>query len=300
MSNVILSVIIVNWNTCQLLHNCLASPGLSSVAGTEIIVIDNGSTDSSRKMLQTDFPRVKLIANAANRGFAAANNQGLAIAQGQYCFLLNSDTLVAPGAIEKLLAFMAHHPEAGACGPQLLNEDGSLQPSGRAFPTFGRAIAGLLPTPAFFHSRMAHPLEKRDYAQTTPVEEVSGAALFLRKDALAQTGFLDEQFFFFGEDVDLCRRLRKANWQIYYVAEAKIIHLWGGSRKRLSEKMSLLAQRAIVLLFHKHGSPMQAVGIKLFVFFLTLGKFIYRKLKPVNPALTWSDYWQELLWLINL
>ncbi len=300
MSQINLSVIIVNWNTCRLLRNCLASLVNNPVSNREIIVVDNDSTDGSREMIQTDFSQVRLIANAANKGFAVANNQALAVAQGQYCLLLNSDTIVEPDALNQLITFMNTHPEAGACGPQLLNEDRSLQPSGRALPTFGRAIAGMLPLPPSVRNKMTHPLEKRDYTQIATVEEVSGAALFLRKDALAQTGFLDERFFFFGEDVDLCWRLRKANWQIYYVPQAKIIHLWGGSRKRLSEKMSLLAQRATVLLFQKHGSPMQAIGLKLVVFFLTLGKLVYRKIKPLDSTLTWSDYWQELLWLINL
>ncbi|MGB8643939.1 MAG: glycosyltransferase family 2 protein, partial [Anaerolineae bacterium] len=235
MTDPLLTVIVVSWNTRELLRNCLASLARSVDLAAETIVVDNGSADGTLEMLAADFPAVRVIANAMNRGFAAANNQGLAAAHGRYFLLLNSDTVVAPDVLSRLCAFMETHPEAGASGPQLHNIDGTLQPSGRAFPTLFQAVTALLPMPRALRKTLASPVERRDYTQVAMVDELSGAALCLWRTAIEQVGGLDEDFFFLGEDVDLCWRLHAAGWKIYYVPQAVVTHLWGGSRVRLSE-----------------------------------------------------------------
>ena len=298
-----LSIVIVNWNTRELLRDCLRAVAVTTGVTCEVIVVDNGSTDGSAAVVATEFPTVHLIANATNRGFAAANNQGLAVARGRYCLLLNSDTRVAPDALAQLVAFMDAHPEAGACGPQLRNADGTLQPSGRAFPTLVQAVMALLPLPDAARRAAAGPLERRDYNSVAEVDEVSGAALCLRAAALSQVGGLDERFFVFGEDVDLCWRLSKAGWKVYYVPQAVVTHLWGGSRRHLSERMSLLAQRAYVLLMRKHRPGRAAAVITRLVFVLTLAKAVRRILPTLlrgdrAAAMTsWRAHRAELTWL---
>ncbi len=298
-----LSVIITNWNTRELLRQCLESVAASLHVMAEVIVVDNGSGDGSIEMLAADFPKVRVIANRQNRGFAAANNQGLALAQGRYLLLLNSDTLVAPDALTQLVKFMDAHSDAGACGPQLRNQDGTLQPSGRAFPSLLTATIALLPVPSLLRRMTATSMERRDYSQVAAVDEVSGAALCLRREALAQTGGLDEDFFFLGEDVELCWRLHKAGWVVYYVPQAVITHLWGGSRKRLSEQTSLYAQRSFVLLFRKHRPGLPTKLITLLVRVLTLAKAA-RRIVPVllhgqrsRARDSWQLYRAELAWL---
>jgi GT2 family glycosyltransferase len=318
-----LSVIVVNLNTRDLLRACLRSvvgsqeSGVSSISSVsslihapcpltpELIVVDNGSTDGSPEMVAAEFPAARLIRNAQNRGFAPANNQGLAVARGRYCVLLNSDTLVAPAALAHLVAFMDVHPEAGACGPQLRNADGSLQPSGRAFPTLASALAELLPAPATWRRGLRGPLDARDYTQTCQVDEVSGAALCLRRAALDQIGLLDEEFFFLGEDVDLCWRLKAAGWQVYYLPEAAVIHLWGGSRKSRDGKISLLAQRGYYLLFRKHRPRIEAGLLKVVVVALTLlklGKWLLVAARRGDREIArqaWTLHLAELGWLLR-
>jgi GT2 family glycosyltransferase len=307
-----LSIIIVNWNGCALLKRCIQSlqtldcPVSTPRVNTEIIVIDNGSQDDSLAMLRRDFPQVLVIANQENHGFARANNQGLMVARGRYCLLLNSDTEVIDDALARLVAFMDTYPRVGACGPQLRNPDGTLQPSGRDFPTVGQATLALLPLPSALRHRLRPATEKRNYDCIVPVDEVSGAALCLRRSALAHVGVLDETFYFFGEDVDLCRRLTSAGWQVYYVPEARIIHVWGGSRKRLSEEMSLHGQRAYVLLMHKHKSRLAAYWLTGFAVWVTLLKAARRSATALIcldfAALrrTILRHRDELTWLFRL
>jgi GT2 family glycosyltransferase len=276
------SVVIVNWNTRNLLRDCLIALAANARVVTETIVVDNGSTDSSVEMLAAEFPGVCVIANASNVGFAPANNQGLACARGRYVLLLNSDTRVAPDALVKLVDFMDAHPQAGACGPQLRNADGTLQPSGRRFPTLTSTLGELLPVPERWRCKWRRDLEKRDYDQVCPVDELSGAALCIRRAALEQIGSLDEDFFFLGEDIDLCWRLKSAGWQVLYVPSARVTHYWGSSRNRAnSYRISLLSQRSYYLLFRKHRTKIQARALKVILALLTgikLSKWLAKSL----------------------
>lgn len=274
-----LSVIIVNWNTRALLGDCLRS--FESAAGPvlEIFVVDNGSTDGSLEMVEREHPHVRRIANAENVGFARANNQALALATGRYALLLNSDTRVAPGALACLTRFMDEHPRAGACGPRLVNPDGTLQPSGRSFPSTPAALAALLPVGASVRAALATPLERRDHAREAAVDEVSGAALCLRRAALGEVGTLDEGFFLFGEDVDLCWRLRKAGWTVHYVPGAEVTHVWGGSRAAQSERVRQLNRRAWVRLMRKHRPGLPAATIGAVTMMLTVAEGLARALR---------------------
>jgi GT2 family glycosyltransferase len=164
-------------------------------------------------------------------------------------------------------------------------------------------VAALLPIPTAARPWFAGPLERRDYGRLAAVEELSGAALCLRRDVLLRLGGLDESFFFYGEDVDLCWRLAKAGWSAYYVPQAVVIHHWGGSRRRLAEEMSLLAQRAYVRLFRKHRPRPVATLLTLICLAITLLKAM-RRLWPLarqgawrEARRSWQPYRQEIAWL---
>ncbi len=223
-----ISVIIVNWNTRNLLLDCIRSvyETVQEIA-FEIWVVDNGSTDGSQQAVRAAFPQVHLIENMQNRGFAAANNQALKKMNGRYALLLNSDAALTDGAAQKLLAFMESTPTAGmACG-QLLNPDGSRQNSIANFPTLLTLISNetllriLLPE--------KFPSKRRNYAEPIPVESGIGACLMIRKAAMDMVGIFDENFFFFFEETDWAYRMRLANWQIFFVPSARIIHAQGKS-----------------------------------------------------------------------
>jgi len=270
------SIVIVSWNTRDLLRDSLRTLRGSTGVSTELFVVDNGSADGSPSMIADEFPEVRLIRNSENLGFARAANQGLEAARGRYRMLLNSDTRVPESAISKLVEYMDAHPRAGASGPQLRHFDGSLQPTGRAFPTLLAAMIAITPVPTWVRRATADRFERRDYGVTTEVEELCGAALLLRAEALAQTGPLDEDFFFFGEDVDLCWRLRDAGWSVVYVADAVIEHGWGGSWRKTRERTSLYIQRAYVLLMRKHRPGFAAATVTGLSFLLTLLKAVRR------------------------
>jgi GT2 family glycosyltransferase len=223
-----ISVIIVNWNTRDLLLNCIRSvyETLRDIS-FEIWVVDNGSTDGSQEAVKTTFPQIQLIENTENKGFAAANNQALKQMNGRYALLLNSDAALTGGAAQKLLSFMESTPTAGmACG-QLLNPDGSRQNSIASFPTLLTLISNetllriLLPE--------KFPSKRRNYPDPIPVESGIGACLIIRKAAMDAVGIFDEAFFFFFEETDWAYRMRLANWQIYFVPSARIIHAQGKS-----------------------------------------------------------------------
>jgi GT2 family glycosyltransferase len=223
-----LSVIIVNWNTRDLLLNCIRSV-YETVQGIEfeIWVVDNGSTDKSQQAVKAAFPQVHLIENTQNRGFAAANNQALKQMAGRYALLLNSDAALTERAAERLLAFMESTPTAGmACG-QLLNPDGTLQNSIANFPTLLTLISNETLLRILFPERF--PSKRRSYAGPIPVESGIGACLMIRKTAMEMVGIFDENFFFFFEETDWAYRMRQANWRIFFVPSARIIHAQGKS-----------------------------------------------------------------------
>lgn len=226
------SVIIVSYNTRDLLHKCLASvtAGLGELC-SEILVVDNASSDGSVDMVERDFPSVQLIRSDSNRGFAVANNIAMEQASGRYMILLNSDTEVTEEAVPKLVHFMDEHPAVGYCGPQLVNRDGSHQASARRFPTVLSAAYSILGLtrryPDSRHSLDLHvTCGKRSEFKT---DWVSGACLAARAEAACQVGRLDEGFFLYFEETDWCQRMAKAGWEGWFVGTAEVVHLGGQS-----------------------------------------------------------------------
>ncbi|MDO8785223.1 MAG: glycosyltransferase family 2 protein, partial [Syntrophales bacterium] len=222
------SIIIVNWNTKDLLRNCLDSI-CKTVRGItyEIIVVDNGSSDGSLEMLRENFPQGHVIKNTENRGFGAANNQGLRSMTGRYALLLNSDTLLTETAVYELLSFMEANPEAGMVCGQLLHADGRKQNSIASFP----GLLTLLTNAALLEYVWPKRFPSKRYVWREPIEIDSGigACLLVRKKAVDKVGMFDERYFFFFEETDWVYRMRCSGWKIFHVPSAFIYHLQGQS-----------------------------------------------------------------------
>ncbi|PKL83342.1 MAG: glycosyl transferase [Ignavibacteriae bacterium HGW-Ignavibacteriae-3] len=254
-----LSIIIVNYNVKEFLLNLLDSVlAASKNISIEIIVVDNASDDGSIEILKDKFPGVKLIANKVNVGFGSANNQAMKIAVGKYFLLINPDTIVREDTFEKMIGFFENTPEAGIAGCRVLNPDGSLQLAcRRSFPgpwTSFTKVTGL--SRLFPKSRILarYNLTYLDENKTYEVDAVSGAFLMLRREVFEKIGGFDEQFFMYGEDLDLCYRAQKSDFNIYYVHSTEIIHYKGESTKRSSIDETQVFYHAMHLFVRKHLS----------------------------------------------
>jgi N-acetylglucosaminyl-diphospho-decaprenol L-rhamnosyltransferase len=268
-----LSVIVVNWNTCRLLEACLQSVDAARHdLAVEVFVVDNGSTDGSVDLVRQRFPAVELIANAGNRGFSAANNQAVERARGRYLLLLNSDAAVETDALRTLVAYANEHPEAGVIGPKLLNPDGTLQPSGGHFPTPASTVASLLG----LNRLTGRPRygTTRDYSKPAEVDEVSGAAMLIRRGVIDQIGGLDEGFAWGYEDVDFCLRARRAGWRVHYVPAARVLHQWGASQRLAPAPTILKAIAGRRRYFEKHYGRVTASLIMAATFGSHLGRLL--------------------------
>ncbi len=251
-----LSIIIVSWNVREDLLTCLRSIKENKPSCTfEVIIIDNASIDDTVDMAQKHFSEMKLIINHDNRGFAAANNQGLKISQGEYLLLLNPDTILHPKSLDILVRFLDSNEDVGACGPKLLNADGSTQSSVRCFPSFRGAL----------HRHTAFKfvgIFKGEYRKwlmydfkndkQRDVDQVMGAALMVRRSVTEQVGVMDERFFIYYEEVDLCYRIKQAGWRILYIPQAVITHLGGSSSAQIPVSKRIMAMTSLLKFFRKH------------------------------------------------
>ena len=224
------AVVIVSYNTRELLRACLAT--LLPQGPAEVHVADNGSRDGTLEMLRDEFPGVAVSVDQCNRGYAAGANRGVAATRAPYVLLLNTDTLLHPGALAAVAAYLDAHPRAALLGPRLLNANGTLQPSCGWFPgllaslTDGRTASALVRRVPRLRDR--HPAAW-DHARPRVVDWVMGAALGMRRSAFDAVGGFDESFFMYYEEVDLARRLRAAGWEVHFAPVTEITHLGGGS-----------------------------------------------------------------------
>ncbi len=279
IKNIDLSIIIINWNTKQLLMDCLASiyKTVRDIS-FELIVVDNGSTDGSVEAVSAKYPGVIIILNSSNQGFARANNAAMKNMHGKYALLLNSDTLVKESSLEKLFACMEQHPESGMCGPQLLNADGSKQNSVGEFPTLVTAFLSktlahlLVPRAPQKMSRTKHS----DFQGPLAVECIIGACMMVRKTSIDAVGMLDEDYFFLYEETDWCLRMQKSGWLVFYLPDAEIVHLDGQSMKNINVRARTEAWRSRYLFFKKslNLSPMAWKGLLLLGFVQNAYHFI--------------------------
>ncbi len=263
-----LSIVIVSWNVRDLLRRCLHSIlDARHSMRIEVVVVDNASTDDSSDMVRAEFPNVHIITNSENRGFPAANNQGLAVAQGQYVLLLNPDTEVIEDGLATMVAFADAHPGVGMVGPQLLYPDGSIQSSRRRFPTLATAA---------FESTWLEPYAPRRllehyYVLDQPdsvvqdVDWVMGAAMMARREAIEQVGLMDEGFFMYSEELDWCRRFREAGWRVIYLPTARVIHHEGKSSEQVVAARHIYFQTSKVRYFGKYHGRIVAETLRLFL-----------------------------------
>jgi GT2 family glycosyltransferase len=219
-----------------MLRDCLQSLYHNTRLSFEVIVVDNNSRDGVVEMLRAEYPQVTLVENQENDGYTRPMNQALRLGCGRYLLQLNPDTLILPGAIDRLVAFMDQHPEAGICGPKVLNRDRTLQkPCRRGEPrpwavlTYFLGLSALFPRSPLFSQYLLTYLDEDEINQ---VDGVAGSCMLARRALIDQIGYLDERYFAYQEDADICFRARQAGWKVYYMPESQIIHYGslGGSR----------------------------------------------------------------------
>ncbi len=273
------SVIILNWNTRDMLADCLDT--LINNAGKltlELIVIDNASTDGSQAMLRQRFPQVRLIANEANVGFARGNNQGMAISQGRYALLLNSDAFITPGSLESLIQLADAQPRAGIIGAQLRNADGTFQASYTPFPTLWQEFMILSGLGRLIYDRWYPSRGPEEANGPQIIDYVEGACLLVRLEAFKETKGLDEGFFMYAEEVDWCYTMRQKDWQVWYQPAAKITHLGGASSQGRRTQREGDLYRSRVRFFRKHYGAGAAQWLKLLIYGLTAVKIVVHAL----------------------
>ena len=257
-----LSVVIVNYNVCYFLEQTLLSVRQAVAAlgaPAEVFVVDNNSADGSVAMVRARFPEVHLLENRANVGFSRANNQALRLATGQYQLLLNPDTLVEEATFRRCCDFMAAHPRCGGLGVQMLDGQGHFLPeSKRGLPTPAVAFYKIIGLAKFFPKSRTFGRYHLGFLSPHEAHEVavlSGAFMLLRAAALAEVGLLDEDYFMYGEDIDLSYRLTQGGWQNWYFPGTRILHYKGESTKRTSVNYVLVFYRAMVIFAQKHFAP---------------------------------------------
>lgn len=252
-----LSTIIVNWNTLELLRACLRSLQQFPPTDThEVIVVDNASSDGSAAMVHAEFRGVRLLALDENLGFSRGNNAGIAIARGEYIFLLNSDTEVRENALQRMIDYMDAHPDVAATGAKLVSPDGSIQESCRAFPSHRTALFNRksLLTRLFPGNRYSRQylLTDEERLQTREVDWVMGAALMTRRSVVEEVGALDPNFFMYAEDVDWCYRMHEAGGKIVYLPDAAIMHHYEKSARKAPFRMNFQRHKSMWLFYKKH------------------------------------------------
>ena len=263
-----LSIIIVNYNVKEFLQNLLHSidKALQNLS-SEIIVVDNASDDGSIEWIKSKFPSVKLIENKTNLGFGKANNQALKIAEGKYLLLINPDAIVSEDTFTKMIHFLEGQKDAGLAGCKILNPDGSLQLAcRRSFPGPWTSFCKVTGLSNFFpNSKMfaRYNLTYLNENQTYEVDAISGSFMMLKRVVYEKLGGFDEQFFMYGEDLDLCYRVQKAGYKVFYVHTTQVIHYKGESTKRSSMDETKIFYNAMHLFVKKHFSSSFLVEIIL-------------------------------------
>lgn len=264
-----LSIIIVNWNTKNLLEKCLESVYKETKdLDFEVFVVDNGSKDGSSEMVEKKFPQVNLIKNRFNVGFAKANNQAIRKSRGEYILLLNPDTIILGNTLKKMVDFLENHPQVGILGPKIINPDGSLQPSSRTFPTLMSQILILLKLHNFFP--WLPPIKKYymlnwDHSETREVDQVMGSCFMIRKKLIDKIGLLDENYWIWFEEVDFCKRAKIAGWEIWFLSDVSIIHHKARAFEQVSPiKKQIQLDRSMLRYFKKfHSKPAYFILLSL-------------------------------------
>ncbi len=284
------SIVIVSWNTRALTLDCLrALPAACAPLAWEAIVIDNASTDDSASAIRAEFPQTRLIVNARNIGFAAANNQGMRAAGGRYFLLLNSDTLPEAGSIAALVRHADTQPGAGLIGPRLLNADGSYQASCWHLPTLGEELLNA----TGLGVRCVRPefpgFGERECSAPRAVGCITGAAMLARREAVAQVGGMCEDYFMYGEEPDWCWRMARAGWETRHFPGARIVHLGGQSTRQSRAPMLRALYRSKIEILRRFRNPAHAHLLRCAVMLVWAIKHLRMRPRPADATMMWSD-----------
>ncbi len=263
------SVIIINYNTRELLRESLRSV-VNCTLTKEIIVVDNASTDGSVDMVREEFPEVKLIVNTKNERFAKPNNMAMKIAKGRYYFLLNSDATISPDTLDLLIKYMEIHSDVGVCAPQLIYPDGSIQPSCRGFITLWTHFCDMLILDRIFpKSKIFAKSEMTyfDHRSIKNIDHVMAAAILIRREAIMGSGMFDENLSINYNDLDLSYRIRQKGWEIVFYPEAQVIHHHSKTTKMMNTQFELFLElySNVFYYFKKHYGKYSVVLYKLFM-----------------------------------
>jgi N-acetylglucosaminyl-diphospho-decaprenol L-rhamnosyltransferase len=310
-------ILIVNWNVRDLLRRCLHSifEGATPEGrphGVEAVVVDNASTDGSVEMLRSEFPQVTVIANDRNLGFAAGNNLALRSVVGahgraplrpRHILLLNPDTELVGDALATMAGYLDAHPSAGVVGPMLRYPDGSVQPSRRRFPTLATAFLESTRLEQWFPNNFAarrYRMADTPDDVTQPVDWLVGACLMVRREVVEQVGLLDEGFFMYSEEMDWCRRIKAAGWDIIYLPVAQVTHHEGRSSQQVVPARHLNFQRSKLRYFRKYHGAVAAAGLRLFLLMTyafqlaeEAGKWLVGHKRPLRRERV-AAYWQVM------
>ncbi len=284
-----LAIIIVSWNAGEYLRKCLHSVcATMPVEDFEIWVVDNNSSDGTPDMIEREFPEVNLIRNDRNLGFAAANNLAIRACRARYVCLVNSDVEVLEGCFETLLRYMQKQPDTGVTGPQLLNADGTVQPSCYGHPNRWNTLCHALGLAKLFPgNRWLNGLYGKYWPQTElqAVEAMSACFLVIREQVLEQVGLLDEDFYIYWEDFDFCTRVQDAGWQIVYVPQAKAVHYGGASSANAPVRFMIETERACLHYWRKHHAAPGVLHIGSVIFMRHFLRLIFRSVTfAIKPA----------------
>jgi GT2 family glycosyltransferase len=311
-----IAIIVVNWNTRDLLNNCLGSIASNSgEAKVQTIVVDNASNDGSADMVRTVYPGVRLIDSGANIGFGRANNLAIPVANATFLLFLNPDTLVLENTLGLLLTFMKDNPDFGGIGCKMKSPPGTDIPDAQAhelgFQWFPSPLTEFLNI--LFVSASTMPLMAKLFPYMRPHEsgqviKLYGGCLMVRKEVLDNVGYFDERFFMYGEDVDLCHRITQAGWKLYYMSEAEIIHVGGAASKKTSSHFPVLMKcDSISKLMEKYygltgkvayrGAIMAGSSIRLAVLFVLKAlSMLKTSRRQTDIKSSWSKYVVMLKW----
>lgn len=316
MSKIDVSICIVSWNTRNILRNCIESiydktKGISY----EIIVVDNNSHDDTCKMVKEEFPQCRLIENKDNLGFVKANNIAIKQAKGRYILFLNPDTELKTKAIEGMARFLDRETEYGAVGCKLIYPDGSIQHvCARTFPTpFNQFCLLVMLDRLFPHSKRFSTVEMRywDHKNSRDIDCLSGACILVRREIIDRLSGFDEKIFMYAEDVDLCFRIKRKGWKIYYLSNEEIVHYSGASSKQHQKKFfsSIMQRESNLYFLNKHFGTATArkyliailIGslVRLFVIIVSCPfALLSKRVRKVLALYSFKKYLSLFIWCI--
>lgn len=279
----VVTVVVVSWNTRERLLACLDALDRSrSPFGVETIVVDNASADATPAAVRDHRPGVRLIQNDRNAGFAAACNQGIRASGERYVLLLNPDTEVHPDALRVLIETLGSRENAAAAGPLVVDGRGVLERSCHPFPTVGRELARLLHLDGIL--RIRYPMEAWGEDAVREVDALQGACLLLRRDVLDEVGLLDEGFFMYTEEIDLCRRIAAAGRDVLWVPRARVVHHGAESTRQVARSMFFRLYESKLRYIRKHHGRAAAFGYKLILGVTSLLRLLLSPFALFQPA----------------